>query len=386
MVDVVEVLIPGVAIPGPGGDDAYKVAVKNGFTGTVEEWLASLNGAPGRVTDVEPGDGVEIDVSDPAKPVISLSASTTEKIEKADTAVQPGDLGLLATKNAVTVDDIAASGTPAGTKFLSGDGNWATPTADLAAPRVATLDNIAVPGLPENTPYLDLFAPEPVAMRTGLRGPNHMVGTVNQTVIFEFANWAAWSDQHTLPQASYPSTNYYTQHLNAILHTTPWGHAKPIFDIGGPFDGNGIRYFRYKGSQPIIATITGTLTILIKSHLAASLEESRIGTVNLWLRNPGSTNNIGENQSYFRLAQLPGAVARGMNLTLTDTTDFPDQAVANVVTIPVMYNVFLQPGYSYEFVVSVSDWDGAAGAQLRNREKVRVIGGGLMMNLPIPLE
>lgn len=33
--------------PGPEGDSAYQVAVENGFTGTVQQWLASLHGAPG---------------------------------------------------------------------------------------------------------------------------------------------------------------------------------------------------------------------------------------------------------------------------------------------------------------------------------------------------
>lgn len=43
----------------------------------------------------------------------------------ASTAVQPDDLGALATKDTVTVSDITATGTPDDTSFLRGDGVWA---------------------------------------------------------------------------------------------------------------------------------------------------------------------------------------------------------------------------------------------------------------------
>ena len=38
-------------IPGPNGKSAYEIAVKNGFIGTEEEWLESLKGKDGVVTD-----------------------------------------------------------------------------------------------------------------------------------------------------------------------------------------------------------------------------------------------------------------------------------------------------------------------------------------------
>lgn len=38
------------AIQGPAGKSAYQIAVDNGFTGTEEQWLASLKGADGTMT------------------------------------------------------------------------------------------------------------------------------------------------------------------------------------------------------------------------------------------------------------------------------------------------------------------------------------------------
>lgn len=47
-------LTPGPAgQPGKDGDSAYQIAVKNGFTGTVQAWLNSLQGKPGK--DGSPG-------------------------------------------------------------------------------------------------------------------------------------------------------------------------------------------------------------------------------------------------------------------------------------------------------------------------------------------
>lgn len=40
-------------IRGDNGKSAYEVAVENGYEGTVEEWLESLKGEPGK--DGEPG-------------------------------------------------------------------------------------------------------------------------------------------------------------------------------------------------------------------------------------------------------------------------------------------------------------------------------------------
>jgi hypothetical protein len=41
---------PGTGSPGNDGKSAYQLAQANGFTGTVTEWLASLKGEPGTNT------------------------------------------------------------------------------------------------------------------------------------------------------------------------------------------------------------------------------------------------------------------------------------------------------------------------------------------------
>lgn len=63
---------------GPAGLSAYEIAVQDGFEGTETEWLASLvgpqgeSGADGVVQTIVAGDGVSVDDSDPANPVIGL--------------------------------------------------------------------------------------------------------------------------------------------------------------------------------------------------------------------------------------------------------------------------------------------------------------------------
>lgn len=90
-------------MPGPAGASAYEIAVENGFVGTETEWLASLvgpqgepgapgadgqdgapgapgadgadgkDGAPGVVQSIIAGDGLTVDDTDPANPVISTA-------------------------------------------------------------------------------------------------------------------------------------------------------------------------------------------------------------------------------------------------------------------------------------------------------------------------
>lgn len=76
---------------GPAGASAYEIAVQNGFEGTEQEWLASLigpqgnpgtdgdDGAPGTpgadgvIQSIVAGDGVAVDSTDPANPIISTT-------------------------------------------------------------------------------------------------------------------------------------------------------------------------------------------------------------------------------------------------------------------------------------------------------------------------
>lgn len=83
----------GGGVPGPAGASAYEVAVENGFVGTEEEWLESLvgpegpqgvqgvqgnpgtpgaDGADGVVQTVGAGDGIAVDSTDPANPIVSV--------------------------------------------------------------------------------------------------------------------------------------------------------------------------------------------------------------------------------------------------------------------------------------------------------------------------
>lgn len=69
----------GGDVAGPAGASAYEIAVANGFTGTEQEWLASLvgpqgdPGADGAVQTVVAGDGIAVDSTDPANPIISAT-------------------------------------------------------------------------------------------------------------------------------------------------------------------------------------------------------------------------------------------------------------------------------------------------------------------------
>lgn len=68
------------------------------------------------------------------KPVLGTAAAqnttafaTATQGGKADTAVQPGDLGDLAVEDEVGIADLSATGTPSSSTFLRGDNVWAVP-------------------------------------------------------------------------------------------------------------------------------------------------------------------------------------------------------------------------------------------------------------------
>lgn len=83
----------------------------------------------GSVSDVDAGTGITVDKSTPSTPVVSLSSATQESLAKADTAVQPENLGTLAAKDKVAISDIDTTGLPDETKVLYGDGEWRVPPA-----------------------------------------------------------------------------------------------------------------------------------------------------------------------------------------------------------------------------------------------------------------
>ena len=76
--------MPGEAVGGDGvaganGASAYEVAVQEGFQGTREEWLASLQGADGRDgvdgagRELRGGSNVEVTTNDDGTQTASLS-------------------------------------------------------------------------------------------------------------------------------------------------------------------------------------------------------------------------------------------------------------------------------------------------------------------------
>lgn len=91
------------------------------------EW-ATPSGSGGGISVIVEGTGIEVDDSDPDEPVVGLSSAVQSSLAKADSAVQPADLGDLAAKDTVSVSDISASGTASAVTFLRGDGTWSVPS------------------------------------------------------------------------------------------------------------------------------------------------------------------------------------------------------------------------------------------------------------------
>ena len=93
------------------GYSAYELAVKNGFRGTIEEWLASLHGKDGQTTSVngiqqEAGNvtltGADIPVSAEDSRKLSELAQFQDQLAKVITVTEDGlDLGGRYLDNAV---------------------------------------------------------------------------------------------------------------------------------------------------------------------------------------------------------------------------------------------------------------------------------------------
>ncbi|KAA1237135.1 SGNH/GDSL hydrolase family protein [Agrobacterium tumefaciens] len=64
----------GGGTPGPAGESAYELAVQQGFVGTLDEWLASLHGAPGEPGADGASDAFEIAIT----PIDSLDATNVQ--------------------------------------------------------------------------------------------------------------------------------------------------------------------------------------------------------------------------------------------------------------------------------------------------------------------
>ena len=96
---------------GPEGKSAYQVAVKNGFEGSEEEWLASLKGDPGNDYMLTPEDKaeiaemaselVEVPDGDLTGVVKSVNGQTPDENGNVEIAVKDVDLSGYATEKYV---------------------------------------------------------------------------------------------------------------------------------------------------------------------------------------------------------------------------------------------------------------------------------------------
>ena len=119
-----------VATTGSYNDLTDKPALGTAASSNVGDFATAAQGGLAD-TAVQPartiaaGSGLSGGGSLAADRTISLSAASIASLSLADNSVQPADLGELATKDTVTVADIAATGTPGSETFLRGDGVWA---------------------------------------------------------------------------------------------------------------------------------------------------------------------------------------------------------------------------------------------------------------------
>jgi hypothetical protein len=113
---------------GAPGLSAYQLDVAAGrFAGTEAEWAEWIHGADGApgptAVSVDAGNAASLG----ADSLIYVDGSvfaTAAQGALADTAVQPGSLGDLASQDTVTVSQVEITGTPDGSKFLRDDGSW----------------------------------------------------------------------------------------------------------------------------------------------------------------------------------------------------------------------------------------------------------------------
>ncbi|UXN03114.1 phage tail protein [Bartonella sp. HY406] len=119
----------------PAGKNADAFNMDNMVAGTTNKIFttsdkALLDNAAAKTVQISSGTGLTGGGTLSASKIeLSLNATSIAAIAKAQTSVQPADLGALASKSKIVVADITASGTANSASFLRGDGSWATITA-----------------------------------------------------------------------------------------------------------------------------------------------------------------------------------------------------------------------------------------------------------------
>lgn len=87
----------GPGLPGPPGDSAYQVAVKNGFVGTEAQWLESLKGPEGPEGPEGPqgpaGEGA--DLTEVNQEIANLQQAVSNKVNKDELVINVKDHGLV---------------------------------------------------------------------------------------------------------------------------------------------------------------------------------------------------------------------------------------------------------------------------------------------------
>lgn len=114
--------LPGNMVFGVQGENAYQVAVRNGFNGTVEQWLASLHGEKGDSVKVALGtfddsfgSGVTLTVTN-----FRSDGSFSSAVER----IYNGTNGVTPRFGTVRVESIGADEEPSGS--ISGPSNFLT--------------------------------------------------------------------------------------------------------------------------------------------------------------------------------------------------------------------------------------------------------------------
>ena len=246
-----------VPIPAIEGQSAYQIAVRNGFTGTEVEWLASLQGDPGNIDNLTRANIESALASEPGK-VLTTNDFTTILFDKLNGLNNYDDTAAIARIVALETWKTALTGTSADDiintfseieAFLQGITGANTLTTMLASLRTDILGVVAgsylsngtkTDGIAEGTSNLYFTNARAVsALSSTLSGYSLSIHTHTKSQITDFpssmpasdvSSWAKAStkpsysqseinnDDHTVKDASYVHTdNNFTATYKGVL-------------------------------------------------------------------------------------------------------------------------------------------------------------------------